>query len=270
MAAARPIVLLTDFGLDDFYAGVLHAVVAAGSPASRVFDLGHGIPAHDVAAASFVLALSFPHLPSDAVVVAVVDPGVGSARRGIVMEIEGRTLVGPDNGFASDLAAAGAAPRTHCLHEDAVARVLGARARGATFHGRDLFGPVAAAVARGVAVAELAEPSDHFVMLRDVPSLSIDGACVRGTGRYADRFGNVLTDIPAAAVRRVCPDGARVTVAGRDAGPLRRTYADGRPGELVAIVNAWDRIEAAVNGGRAIDRLGGGPPAAIRFDVRPE
>jgi S-adenosylmethionine hydrolase len=128
---------------------------------------------------------------------------------------------------------------------------------------------VAAAVARGVAVTELAATTDHFVMLRDVPSVSIEDGRVRGTGRYADRFGNVLTDIPLAAVRRVCPAGARVTVGGRDAGPLRRTYADAGHGELLAIVNAWDRIEAAVNAGRAIDRLGGGPPATIHFEIRP-
>ncbi|HET6347573.1 MAG TPA: SAM-dependent chlorinase/fluorinase, partial [Candidatus Krumholzibacteria bacterium] len=100
---ARPIVLFTDFGASDFYAGVMRAVLASASPASRVIDLQHDVRAHDIAGASFVLARSFSYLPQDAVVVAVVDPGVGTERRGMMVELGERVLVGPDNGLASDL-----------------------------------------------------------------------------------------------------------------------------------------------------------------------
>jgi S-adenosylmethionine hydrolase len=270
MASARPIVLVTDFGVDNFYVGVLRAVIAAGSPASRVLDLDHAVPAHDVAAASFVLARAFEYLPADAVVVVVVDPGVGSERRGLIVSIGERQLVGPDNGFASDLLASGVSPQLCAIDEVATGRAIGARARGGTFHGRDLFGPVAAALARGGRADDFGPPAGGIVMLRSVPSVSIDAGRVSGTGRYVDRFGNVLSDIPLAVVRRVCADEslARVTIGGHDVGPLRRTYSEGGAGELMAVVNSWGLVEAAVPGARAIDRLGGGPPPAIRFEIR--
>jgi S-adenosylmethionine hydrolase len=222
-----------------------------------------------VARASFVLVLTLDYLPADAVVVVVVDPGVGGKRRGIILSVGERILVGPDNGFASDLLARGAPLDARAIDEEAAARAVGVRARGATFHGRDLFGPVAAAIARGVGVPEFGPRAGGIVMLEGVPSVSFDGERVRGTGRHVDRFGNVLTDIPVAAVRRVCPDAgrARVSIRGRDVGPLRRTYGDGRPGELIAIVNSWECVEAAANGARAIDLLGGPAPEAVPFDI---
>ena len=269
MAPARPIVLLTDFGSDDFYAGVMRAVIAAGSPASRTIDLGHGIPAHDIGAASFVLARSVEYLPADAIVVVVVDPGVGGRRRGLVLRAEGRTLIGPDNGFASDLVASGATPAAFAIDDDAAARVLGSHPRGATFHGRDLFGPLAAAMARGVDVEEFASPAAAFAMLPGIPSVSIDGARAGATGRYVDRFGNVMSDLPLAVVRRVCGEvsRARVSIDGRDVGPLVRTYEDAGD-RLAALVNGWGLVEAAVGGGRAVDRLGSRSPTAIRFEIR--
>jgi S-adenosyl-L-methionine hydrolase (adenosine-forming) len=115
MAGARTIALLTDFGNDEFYAGVMHAVVAAGSPASRVIDLSHDIPAHNVSQASFVLSLSIDYLPEDAVVAAVIDPGVGGGRRGLVVEVGARLVVAPDNGVLSDLLVAGATGRAWAI-----------------------------------------------------------------------------------------------------------------------------------------------------------
>ena len=270
MASARPIVLVTDFGHDDFYAGVMRAVVAAGSPASRILDLGHDVPAHDIAKASFVLALAFQYLPADAVVVVVVDPGVGGARRALVLGVGGRVLVGPDNGFASDLVAAGAAPEAVAIDEHTAARAIGVRVRGATFHGRDLFAPVAAAIARGARPDDFGAPVDGITMLRNVPSVSIDAGRVSGTGRYVDHFGNVLTDIPEGVVRRVAPGRARVRVGGRELGHLRRTYADGEPGELIALFNSWGCVEAAVNGARAVDCFSGAEPESIRFEIEAE
>jgi len=266
---SRPIFLLTDFGADGFYVGVMKAVIAAGSPASRVADLDHEIPAHDVAAASFVLARSFEYLPVDAVVVVVVDPGVGSARHGLILTVDGRVLVGPDNGFASDLMLSGAEVDVVAIDDGAARRVIGIDARGTTFHGRDVFGPIAAAIARGAGPSEFGARGGGVVMRADVPSVSIDGGRVHGTGRYVDRFGNILTDIPESVLRRVfgAAGSVRVTVAGRDLGPLRHTYVDGPPGELIALVNSWGLVEAAVNGGRAIDRFEHRAPRDIPFQI---
>lgn len=267
---ARPIVLLTDYGSDEFYAGVTRAVLAAASPASSVIDLTHDIPSHDVARASFVLARSLDYLPADAVVVVVVDPGVGTARRGVVIEIGERVLVGPDNGFASDLLAAGAPARFANIDEDAARAATGRAMRGATFHGRDLFAPVAAAIARGAEPSTMARGTDRVVMLRDVPSVSIDAGRVRGVGRHIDRFGNVISDISRGVVEHVLGvelGRVRARVGSVDAGSLRRTYADGAPGQVIVLLDSWDLVEAAVNQGRACDALGAVRPHDVRFEL---
>jgi S-adenosylmethionine hydrolase len=266
---ARPIVLLTDYGGDEFYAGVTRGVLAASSPSSPVVDLSHDIPAHDIARASFVLARSLEYLPHDAVVVVIVDPGVGTTRGGVVIECQGRTLVGPDNGFASDVLAAGSAGEFHLIEEAGAQHATGRVIRGTTFHGRDLFAPVAAAIARGAPVASFTRKCDAIVMLRDVPSVSVDGGHVRGRGRHIDRFGNVLGDIPRSLLERVFGNVSRVRVrvGDIDAGLLVRSYADGDPNRVVALINAWDLLEASVNQGRAADLLGISRPELVGFDV---
>ncbi len=268
---SRPIVLLTDFGADDFYAGIMRAVLAAAAPASPVVDLTHGVPPHDIDRCSFVLDLALGDLPTDVVVVAVVDPGVGGERRGLIAEFGTRLIVGPDNGLLSDVIAGSAdPPRFYAIDESAAVRGTGRAIRGATFHGRDVFAPVAAALARGASPASFGTETGGVVMLRDVPTVSIDGARLSGTGRHVDSFGNVLSDIPRAAIERVFASGAcRVTVGGHDVGALRRTYGEGRPGELIALINSWDRVEAAANGARAVDRFPGMGPRQIRFELGP-
>lgn len=271
MAPARPIAFLTDFGSDDFYAGVMRAVVASASPTSRLLDIAHGIPPHSVSQASFVAARAIDYLPGNAVVVVVVDPGVGGKRRGIVVESRGRVLVGPDNGFASDLFAGAMVERVTAIDDAAAARVAGFEARGATFHGRDIFGPVAAAIARGATPSEFGGEANGVVMLRDVPSVSIEGGRVRGTGRYVDHFGNVLSDIAAGVLDHAFGgslDGVTVAVAGRDTGTLRRTYVDGAPGELMGLLNSWDLVEVAVNGARACDVLHARRPEDVVIELR--
>jgi len=270
MAPARPIALLTDFGSTDFYAGVMRAVLATRSPASRVLDIHHDLPAHDIAQASFVLARVFPYLPPDAVIVAIVDPGVGSERRGLVLEFGQRTLVTPDNGTVSDLLTAGASGPAFALDPARVERLAGAATRGATFHGRDVFAPVAAALARGAAAAELGVDAGGLVRLRDVPSVSVEGTRVTARGRYLDHFGTVFSDIPVTLIAHVFAERAsrvRARVNGVDAGPLRRTYADARPGELVALVNSWDLVEVAAVNARASDVLRVDTPAAVGFEL---
>ncbi|HET6463656.1 MAG TPA: SAM-dependent chlorinase/fluorinase, partial [Candidatus Krumholzibacteria bacterium] len=155
---ARALVLLTDFGSTDFYAGVMRSVLAAAAPASRIIDLHHDIPAHDIAAASFVLARAFEYLPRDAVVVCVVDPGVGTNRRGLVITVGERALVCPDNGLASDLVVTTPDSVSFFAIDELLMQREGIRARGATFHGRDIFGPVAGMLATGASVERVAQP----------------------------------------------------------------------------------------------------------------
>jgi S-adenosylmethionine hydrolase len=181
-------------------------------------------------------------------------------------------IVGPDNGFASDLlTAAGTAAHSSFTAIEAMAakRETSVQERGATFHGRDIFAPVAAAIAKGASAAAFGSRVDGVVMRRDIPSVSVDGNVISGRGRYVDRFGNVLTDIPAALVERVFGERTNVDVAvgGRLVGGLHRTYAQRGRGELMALVNSWGLVEAAVNGGRAVDALGSIPASSIRFEL---
>lgn len=269
---SRPIAFLTDFGDRGFYAGVLRMAAAVRAPSSACIDISHDIPPHDVRLASFVLALSFDYLPEDAVVVAVVDPGVGGVRRALIADFGGRCVVTPDNGTLSDLLVSAPDARIVLLDHDAVTRITGVSPRRATFHGRDVFAPVAASVARGVPVSEFGVAAGGVVMLKDVPSVSIESGTdprIHGTGRMIDRFGNILSDIPLAAIDRVFGTRpCRVTVHGVDAGPLRRTYSDGARGELIAIINSWERVEAAVCEGRAADRFAGIDATGIHFELR--
>jgi S-adenosyl-L-methionine hydrolase (adenosine-forming) len=267
---SRPIFLLTDFGGDDFYAGVMRAVAASAAPASRVVDVSHAIRPHDVDEASFVLARTLEYTALDAVIVVVVDPGVGSNRRGLVVDIGGRTLVGPDNGFATDVVVENGAERFVTIDESAAVRATGRPVCGATFHGRDVFVPAAAAIARGALSSDLGQETGGIVLLPDVPSASIDAGRISGTGRHVDRFGNVLTDIPRRLVEQVFPSlDCQVAAGGLDIGPLRRTYADAVPGELLAMINGWGLVEAAARRARAIDRMGAGTARTVRFQLTP-
>jgi S-adenosylmethionine hydrolase len=267
---ARPLVLLTDFGSTDFYAGVMRAVLASSAPSSPVIDLHHDIPAHDVNAASFVLGLAFDYLPPDAVVVCVVDPGVGTERGSVIVTTGGRTLVGPDNGFATDLLAAGRECAYHRIAEELARRATGAVVTGATFHGRDIFAPVAAAIANGASVERFGQRTEDIVILPGVPTASFDADVIRARARYIDHFGNVITDISKELVQQLSalPANVRVRVQGRDAGALGVTYGPGRRDELIAIINSWGMVEVAINGGRAIDYLGNQPPATIEVELR--
>ncbi len=187
----KPVVLLTDFGRSDTYAGVLHAVIEREAPGTPRVDLVHDIPPGDVWAACFHLRTAWPHLPPDAVVLVVVDPGVGTDRRAVAVQLERRWLVAPDNGLA---AAIGSADRVIDL--DAAA--MGLPEPSTTFHGRDLFAPAAARLARGDDPSMLgAEGSTSLVPSplpepRHGPDGSIHGAVV-----HVDRFGNVITNVPA-------------------------------------------------------------------------
>ena len=244
----RPLVLLTDFGLADHYAGVLHAVIEREAPGAVRIDLTHEIPPGDVWAACFTLRAAWPHLPEDAVVLAVVDPGVGTARRAVAAHAGGRWLVAPDNGLA---AAAGPADRLVVL--DAAA--MGIPAPSATFHGRDLFAPAAARLARGDDPSALGREEAPTLAPVPLPEpVREAGGTVRGAVLHVDRFGNVVTNVPAALV----PPGAAVR-CGRAVVTRRvRTYGEAPPGVPVMLEGSTGLLEIALDG----------EPAAARAAIR--
>lgn len=253
------VTLCTDFGLCDPYAGVVHGVIHAAQPGLTVVDLTHGVPPQDVATGAFFVAHSFRYFPAGTVHVAVVDPGVGSSRRCLVVREAGHVLIGPDNGVLG--AALTSASEVRALDVERFA--LPGRSR--TFHGRDVFAPAAARIAGGLAPEACGElVSDPVRLAAARPELDADGALV-GRVLFADRFGNVVTSVAADDLGAAKDWEAQV---GAVRMPLHATYAEGRPGELFALVNSYGCLELAVAGGDARERLALAPGDRVVFRRR--
>lgn len=244
---ARSIVaLLTDFGTRDSYVAQLKGVILERSPDARFVDITHEVAFGDVIEAAWHLANAWPALPEGTVFLCVVDPEVGSSRRAIALEARGRLGVGPDNGlfgFVSDGARAVELTRRELWREPV----------SPTFWGRDVFAPVAAALASGTPLEEVGTPISGPRPLGFPRAERRDDGSVVGSVVHVDRFGNVVTNIRADAI----PPGP-IRVAVRDARILRRvaSYHEAPPGELVALVNSADHLEIALREGNAAQRLG--------------
>ncbi len=257
MAAPPPIVtLLSDFGAGSGYPAQLKGVLLGLLPEVRLVDLSHEVPPFDVLAGALLLEACVPRFPAHAVHLAVIDPGVGTARRALcVVDGEGRRLVGPDNGLFTPFLGRGA--RAVLLADRAVVP----EPASATFHGRDLFAPVAAFLAGGGAPERLGPAIADPVRL-DWPGAERRGEEVHGVVLLADPFGNLLTSVRAEDLP---PGPLRAEVAGLPA-RLVRTYGEARPGELVALLGSSGRLEISVREGSAARRLPAarGTPVALR------
>ena len=264
----RPVVFLSDFGLDDAFVGTCHAVMKRIAPGLEVIDLTHGITPQQVLQGALALHDAAPYLPGDAIALAVVDPGVGSARRAIAVRgADRRFYVGPDNGLLLL-----AAERVGPLFE--ARELTGSRFRldpvSATFHGRDVFAPAAAHLAAGVPMSELGPAVDPSLLARlELPTAVVAPGFLRACVVAVDRFGNVqlaagVEDLVAAGLvpgTRVVVDPSGATPTPPDAtGPARatvgRTFADVEPGALLVHEDSSGRLAIAVVDGSAADRLG--------------
>ncbi|MDK2972776.1 MAG: hypothetical protein PWP23_2531 [Candidatus Sumerlaeota bacterium] len=249
---SRPIFLLTDFGLSDPFVGIMKAVVLRLSPGSPLVDLTHGIPPQDVVAGAMALEDSVPWLPGDAVVCAVVDPGVGSERRAIAFERGGQTFVGPDNGLLAAAWSSGAR---------AVALRAGteiAPGRSATFHGRDVFAPAAALLAAGADLMALGDAMEGIAPLAvPAPEPLPDGSLALAV-LAIDHFGNLTLNLRQTDLARYFPGatGLHLRAGERVLLGLSRTFGDVEQGEPLFYWNAAGRLEVAVNGGDASRELG--------------
>ena len=251
-AASGVVTLTTDFGLKDPFVGVMKGQLAARFPAVRIIDLTHEIPAHWPAEAGFWLARSFRYFPAGTVHVAVVDPGVGSAREIAAIEADGHLFLAPDNGLLAPVADAAAEATLRHVAPDTLAR-LGIHAPSATFHGRDIFAPLAAALAAGrLQPAELG-PLVGELVPGWIEEPQVTAGQVNGTVVTIDHFGNLITNIEPRHLRGIAHPVVRV--AGREFA-LRRTYSDVRPGEYLALVNSFGVIEIAQAERSAAEGLG--------------
>lgn len=240
---SRLVALLTDFGLEDPYAGQVATVVAAASPA-RVVSLTHSVPAHHVQLGAHIVDTSLDLLPAGAVLLAVVDPGVGTERRGLIVRRGNRWLVGPDNGLlipTSGLARCWAVDRAETWRTPVAP----------TFHARDVFAPVAARLANYERPEWLGSPIDDPVRIPR-PAACVNGAVTRGEVVHVDAFGNLITNVPAAFVQT----GRMVhtSVGGHRIEGLAVTYGSGD--SPIALVGSWNLLEIAVPGASAAKLLG--------------
>lgn len=254
--AFEVVTFLSDFGLDDVFVGVCHGVLTGRAPHARIIDLTHAVPPGDVRRGARLLARSVPHVPS-AVHLAVVDPGVGTSRRGIaIAAARGDLLVGPDNGLLIDAAEelggiVAAHELTAVTDQPAVV--------SATFHGRDVFAPAAAALACGTPISDLGPGVDDLAASPpEFLEVDLDRALMVCEAVLIDRFGNVqLAARPADAARIGLQVGAQVVVGGHGGRtvPYVRTFGDVAGDTLGLYEDSDGRLALAVNGGSAAEVL---------------
>ena len=240
------ITLTTDFGLQDSFVGTMKGVIAGISPTATVVDLTHGIPAQDVLAGALTLRHSIAYFPRGTIHVAVVDPGVGSARRPVLIECDGSYLIGPDNGLLS-LAIADKKPglivnlSNPAYHLQPLSR---------TFHGRDIFAPVAGHLSLGVPVTAFGRSLETFDRLA-LPKVVRSTAEIVGQIIYIDSFGNLFTNIEEHDLTGLAREQIQITLGAICIPGLASNYAAANAGNFVAVVNSWGLLEVAVYQGSA-------------------
>jgi S-adenosyl-L-methionine hydrolase (adenosine-forming) len=256
----RLITLLTDFGLEDEYVGVMKGVILSRFPAARIVDLCHGIPPHDLHRAAYLLESSRAYFPAGTLHVIVVDPGVGTARRIVLMEADDQLLLAPDNGILTLPARKGftAVYEVSC-HEFFLPTV------SRTFHGRDILAPVAAELAKGLAPDAVGPRlSREELVLLPLARAEVNPAGTAITGQVVaiDRFGNLLTNIHISDYQALAgdlpPASAAVRLGDHLITGLASSYGNVPAGGLLAIFNSRNYLEIAINKGNAARLTGVG------------
>lgn len=254
---ARSLITFTsDFGLDDWFVGVVHGVIEQLCPEARVVDLTHAIPPGHIERAAFVLAAAAPDFPPGTVHLVVVDPGVGTERRALAVRARRQSFVGPDNGVL-EWALEERGAEVHALTDARYFR----QPVSHTFHARDVFGPVAAHLARGVTLASFGPAVTDPTRLPAQVSRRENGA-LAGRIQLIDRFGNALTNLRAEEIALAFPGvpelELEVRIAGRRIPGIRQTYGESKVGTVVAVISSSGVLEVAQVGGDLSDRLGVG------------
>ena len=244
---SKIITLLTDFGDRDVYVGVMKGVIAQIDPALRTIDLTHQIPPQNLLAARFALLNAYSYFPRDTVHVAVVDPGVGSSRRSIALKLTNGYVVCPDNGLCSGVLA-----QVITAVELTNTDYWRVPQPSNTFHGRDIFAPVGAYLAKGVPLNDLGTAIDLASLVQlDFPEVEVSRSQITGSIQYIDHFGNLITDIPAKLLLnkswQVTTDDQEINSG--------NTYSDVPQGKAISLIGSHGWVEIAINGGNASAEL---------------
>jgi S-adenosylmethionine hydrolase len=245
------ITLTTDFGTGDWFVGTMKGVIASLAPRATVVDLTHDLPPGDIRAGAFALAASHRFFPKGTIHVAVVDPGVGSDRKAIAVQTAKGVFVGPDNGVLSWTLAREKVRAIHALENEAYFLQPVSR----TFHGRDVFAPVAAHLSRGLPIQKLGPALKDFVRLA-WPEALVRRDGVEGEVVYIDRFGNAITNLEGSLVTGSARATCEIYARRRRVCPLRPFYQAVAPQTPVALVGSSGFLEIAINGGSAEKALG--------------
>ena len=254
-----PIALITDFGLADHFVGSMKAAILGINPRASIIDVSHDIPPGDVMAAATMLLLCFRDFPKSTIFTVVVDPGVGSNRAAVAVKAGGYYFVGPDNGVLSLVcekieAASGNAPAARqviCkLENESYFRTP----VSATFHGRDIFGPVAAHLSKGVAFVKLG-PIRESMVRAAIPRVKVDSKHVTGSVIAIDRFGNCITSIERSHLDKLLSAGFSVAMKGAKPFPVCSCYRDVAKGKPLGLVGSAGYLEISINGGNAAKKL---------------
>src|SRR5687768_11115864 len=249
----KPVIaLLSDFGTRDHYVGTMKGVILGICPEATLVDVTHEIAPHDVLEGTLELAASYRYFPAGTIFVAVVDPGVGSSRRGIAAEIGDYRFVCPDNGLLTLVARENPPRKLVELTERRYARPTVSR----TFEGRDRFAPAAAWLAKGIQFSALGRNLPDFHKL-EIPQPTLENGLVSGAVMRVDRFGNLVTNIDRKTFEKFGREGSLQIAAGTAVvGRLVATYSEMHPGEVCALFGSTDHLELATNSGSAAQMLG--------------
>ncbi len=242
------ITLTTDFGTGSPYVAAMKGAILSINPMARLVDLCHEVPPQNVRHAAFFLASVVPYFPKETIHVVVVDPGVGSERALLYIEMAGQRLLAPDNGCWTSLELEGEPPRVLRLTESRFWRAK----VSATFHGRDILAPIAGHLSLGLLPDFLGPPTNEWVRLEEKATTLLEEG-INGEIVHVDRFGNLVSNVPEALLGQ--PERFRIWIGETEVVYWVRTYADADEGTLVALLSSIGTLEIAVVRGNAAQQL---------------
>lgn len=263
MASQFPLItLLTDFGVRDHYVAAMKGVILGICPNATLVDITHEVSSYEVLEAAYLLSQTWPHYPKKTVHLVVVDPGVGSSRRPILAELDGHRFVAPDNGVLTPILTQDGCKARHITATQYFRKTV-----SQTFHGRDIFSPVAAHLASGLAPAKVGPRIEDYLRLTIERPIRSARRGWTGAILHVDHFGNIVTNIPIAEFPQIEMQPFEVSIGMRTVEKLARSYAEMPPGELFAIVGSSGYLEISANQASAAKLLGceTGAPVEIRL-----
>ena len=263
MAGTAIITLTTDFGLNDHFVGAMKGVILEIAPETQIVDISHAVQAFDILDGALTISQAYSYFPSGTVHMVIVDPGVGTARRPIVVAGDRHNFVAPDNGVLSLIY--DREQRFSVRHVTADHYFL--QPRSNTFHGRDIFSPIAAYMAKGVNADRFGDEITDYVRFAAPRPKPVDERTLRGVVLKVDRFGNLITNITpqdAPQLFAAAPPAFKIAIGSKaQATRICTSYADGAPGEVFGILGSMGFLEVAANRGSAFQLLGAGKGSEV-------